>query len=112
MINEMVDSEQIFYNALAVSFLSDYKKLTRLITSPENILTDLGLSGKKPEGISPHAGTEEENAILELLRAFGPLSIDEIIETAKLDTSLVVGIVSSLTLAGRIKEESSGYKIC
>jgi len=83
----------------------------RLVTSGEEILADLGLSEKKSAPLSPHAGSEEENAILEILRTRGPLSIDEIIEAVKLDTSLAVGIVSSLAIAGKLIEKPNGYQL-
>lgn len=83
----------------------------RLTTSPEDILADLGLSGEKSSVLTPRAGSEEENAILEILRAQGPLPIDGIIDMVKLDTALTVEIVSSLTLAGMIEEKEDGYQI-
>lgn len=79
----------------------------RLASTPQEILEDLGLTDK----IVPHENTEEENVILELVRSSGPLPIDEIIETAKLDTSLAIRTVSSLVLSGKLKEKEDGYQI-
>lgn len=79
----------------------------RLVSSPEEILEDLGLMDK----IVPSENTEEENVILELVRSSGPLAIDEIIETAKLDTSLAIQAISSLVLAGKLKEKPNGYQV-
>lgn len=83
----------------------------RLITCAEDILTDLGLTGEEANLFPPSEPSEEENVILELVKSNGPVSIDEIIETVKLDTAHAIRVISSLVLSKKIKEDEHGYKI-
>ncbi len=83
----------------------------RLVSSPEELLEDLGLNAKNESINLPMENIPEENVILELVRSNGTLAIDEIIELAKLDTSLALRAVSGLVLAGKLKEKPNGYQI-
>lgn len=82
----------------------------RLVCSPEEILEDLDLSVKNKSINLAIENIPEEHVILELVRTSGPLTIDEIIEMAELDTSLALRAVSALVLSGKLEEKENGYQ--
>lgn len=80
----------------------------RLVTTPEEVLEDMGLSQKK---VSLFEGTPEEQLILETISSLKNPGFDEIAEMVKLETALIGRILNSLLIACRIQETPNGYKI-
>jgi len=80
----------------------------RLAVSAEEILDDLNIKPTAPEiNLAP----EEELILKIFLKDKKPLSIDRIIELAKLDTQTVNKTIAFLTIKGIIKETSGRYNL-
>lgn len=80
----------------------------RLVSSPEEVLLDLGIETKK---VSIFAGTPEEIAIIGIIGESSGIEFDEIAEIVKLETALLGRIINSLLISQKIKEVKNGYQI-
>jgi len=88
----------------------------RLVTSPEEILEDLGLdvilTSAKIETVAQSDINEEERVIIRQVKEFNsPLNVDKIIELTKLDPQIVNQALASLVVKGLIQEAQGGYTI-
>lgn len=94
----------------------------RLVTSPKEILEDLGIQPQidadsntdkrgKINNLGPEI-TDEQKKIIEYIKSAGhPLIVDEIINLAKLEPQVVNRELAMLTIQGIIKETERGYII-
>ena len=86
----------------------------RLVTSPEEVLEDLGLQTKelKNNATLPFGGSDEQKKIIYHIESAGrPLAVDEIIILAKLEPRVVNRELALLTIQSIIKETEKGYTI-
>ncbi|MEK7608199.1 MAG: DNA-processing protein DprA [Patescibacteria group bacterium] len=79
----------------------------RLVTSPEEILSDMNIETSVEETLS-----QDESAVLRTIQGSAePLVVDEIIGRTTLTTSAVCCALSLLALKGIIRENGGGYTI-
>ena len=82
----------------------------RLVTSPEEVLSDLGIKGSAISAAQNEELPEDVVAILEFISiSHQAVSIDKIISTTKLEPQKVMTILTELTINGKIIETPGGY---
>ena len=82
----------------------------RLVTSPEEVLSDLGINGSAISATQNEELPEDAVAILELISiSHQAVSIDKIISTTRLEPQKVMTILTELTINGNIIETPGGY---
>ncbi len=82
----------------------------RLITSPEDILSDLGIEKTDTPSLETNTFSEEATIILNLLSSSNQaITIDKIVAITKLEPQIVLALLTELTLAGKITESPTGY---
>jgi len=83
-----------------------------LVTSPSEILSDLGIEILDVQSSDTNNYSEEVVKILNLLSSSNQaVSIDKIIAVTKLEPQRALALLTELTLADKIKESSTGYSI-
>jgi len=81
-----------------------------LITSPEDILSDLGIEKTDTPSLETNTFSEEATIILNLLSSSNQaITIDKIVAITKLEPQIVLALLTELTLAGKITESPTGY---
>ncbi|MBT9151639.1 MAG: DNA processing protein DprA [candidate division WS2 bacterium] len=91
----------------------------RLVTSPEEVIEDLGLdrlptmreSTKRDSSVKLKLTTEEELVFMKVKVQNFPLPVDKIVELTKLDPQIVNSSLASLIIKGFIQEAGGGYTI-
>ena len=90
----------------------------RLVTSPQEVIEDLGLDklptmreSTKGESSVKLKLTTEEELILTKVKVQNPLSVDKIVELTKLDPQIVNSSLASLIIRGLIQEAGGLYTI-
>jgi len=82
----------------------------RLVTSPEEVLSDLGIKSSVISMAQNEELPEDAVAILEFISiSHQAVSIDKIISTTKLEPQKVMTILTELTINGKIIETPGGY---
>jgi len=82
----------------------------RLVTSPEEVLSDLGIKSSAISTSQDKELSKDTIAILELVSlSHQAVSIDKIISTTKLEPQKVMAILTELTINGNIIETPGGY---
>ena len=82
----------------------------RLVTSPEEVLSDLGIKGSAISTSQDKELSKDTIAILELVSlSHQAVSIDKIISTTKLEPQKVMAILTALTINGNTIETPGGY---
>jgi len=92
---------------------------SRLVTSPLEIIEDLGLnrlpfgnaSVSKNASITLKLSSDEELIFIKVKEQSSPLQVDKIIELTKLSPQIVNQALTSLSIKGFIQESSGGYTI-
>lgn len=91
----------------------------RLVTSPKEIIEDLGLdrlsfdkkTATKETAPKLKLTIDEELVFVRIKEGGSPLTVDKIIELTKLETQIVNQALTSLTIRGLIQEAGRGYTI-
>jgi len=86
----------------------------RLVTSPEEILEDLGIKSQSAsiEDVVPSLKNENQKILVGIISKIGkPATIDEITRLSKLEPQVVNKEITFLLIQGIIKENESGYTI-
>jgi DNA processing protein len=83
-----------------------------LVTSAEEILSELGLTAETNNQLANASLAPEEKVIYETIKIAGqPLDIDKIIELSNLEASAVNEKISRLVIKNLLKETPDGYTI-
>lgn len=82
-----------------------------LVTSPRDLLEDLGFEPSAELQVAVAETPEEENILAAMRGAGRPLAIDEIIEAATLTSSMVNQTLTTLILKNAVREEDGRYTL-
>ncbi len=82
----------------------------RLITHPDEILSDLGIAKPNIQPPQTNNFSGDSSVIFNLLSSSSrAIPIDKIIAVTKLEPQIVLSVLTELTLAGKITEVPTGY---